>query len=419
MPGIDDFIRPIDWVSDFITDVGKVLRRWGDENYVPIRQQVDEDWQEHKLVEPLLKEVLVDLGISAALFPHEVGGTDMPDPASLCCVLAEELSRIDSGFATAALCSIWGMMPIVLKPHRNMELCDEFGPKFCGDELYVGCHAMTEPASGADVENMGRMKGKTIATTAKLDGDEWVINGHKLWPTNSGKVADLFAVVCTTNKGSTDPKDFALIYVPAAAEGVSVGGPYQKCGMSADMNTDIWFENVRVPKHYRAHPAGDDFDYWKCTISMGNVASAGMCVGIMKATYEIIKRWTSERIIAGKPLKEHSIVADMLCDVAVNIETTSAMMWAYARQMDNPDIYGIQPWDERMALKTRGLALYASNAVERTCSRAMDFMGSYGYSREFDLEKHWRDQKVIGLWMGGKGLKTIENARYWFDLQTL
>jgi butyryl-CoA dehydrogenase len=419
MPTTDDFIRPKEWVSDFITDLGKVVRKWGEDRYIPIRQQVDEDWREHKLVTPLMKEVLVDLGLNAAFFPVEVGGTDMPEPTTLSAVVCEELARIDSGFATACICSIWGMIPITLEPHRNMDLLMEFGPKFCGEELYVGCMAMTEPASGADIENTGRMHGKTIQTTATRDGGQWVINGHKIWSSNSGHLGNLYTVVCTTHKGSADINDFALVLVPANAEGVSVGTPYQKAGMSADMNTDVWFDNVRVPLRYRLHGPGDDLKYFHQAISMGNVCSAAMSIGVMKSVYEIIKKWTTERIIAGKPLKEHSLVADMLSEVAILIESTSAWMWAYVRGMDHPEIYGWQPWDERFVLKTRGLALYASNAVERACSRAMDFMGSYGYSREFDIEKQWRDQKMIGLWMGGKGLKTLENARYWFDLETL
>jgi alkylation response protein AidB-like acyl-CoA dehydrogenase len=225
--------------------------------------------------------------------------------------------------------------------------------------------------------------------------------------------------VCTTQKGSTDPNDFALILIPAETKGVSVGNSYHKCGMSADMNTDIWFDHVRVPKRYRLHGPGDDLKYWRRAISMGNIGSAAMCVGIMKNVYEIIRKWTTERVVVGKPLKEHSIVADMLSEVAILIESTSAWLWTYTREMDHPEIYGWDPWDERFLLKTRGLALFANNNVERACSRAMDFMGSYGYAREFDIEKHWRDQKVIGLWMGGKGLKTLENARYWYDIKTL
>jgi butyryl-CoA dehydrogenase len=419
MPTIDDFIRPKEWVSDFINDMGKVLRIWGEDRYVPIRQRVDEDWHDHKLITPLMKEVLVDLGVNAAFFPAEAGGTELPEPMTLSTVVCEELARIDAGFATACICSIWGMTPILMKPHRNMDLLMEFGPKFCGEDLYVGCLAMTEPSSGADIENIGRMHGKTIQTTAIRDEDQWVINGHKIWPSNSGHLGNLYTVVCTTNKGSPDTNDFALILVPADAEGVSVGNPYQKAGMAADLNTDVWFENVRVPQRYRLHGPGEDLKFFHLAISMGNIGSAAMSVGVMKGVYEIIKKWTTERFIAGKPLKEHSLVADMLSEVATLIESTSAWMWTYARQMDHPEIYGWQPWDERFELKTRGLALYASNAVERACSRAMDFMGSYGYSREFDIEKHWRDQKMIGIWMGGKGLKTLENARYWYDLETL
>jgi alkylation response protein AidB-like acyl-CoA dehydrogenase len=419
MPTIDNFIRPKEWVSDFVTDLGRVIRKWGDDKYIPIRQQIDEDWKEHKLVTPMLKEVLVDLGINAAFFPAEVGGTEMPDPMALTNVICEELGRIDSGFCTACICSVWGMMTMLLKPHRNMGLIEEFGPKFCGEELYMGCHAMTEPSSGADIENVGRLKGKTIQTTATLDGEEWVINGHKIWPTNSGHVGQLYVVVCTTKRGSTDPKDFALILVPADVEGVSVGSPYQKAGMAADMNTDIWFDHVRVPKRYRLHGPGDDLKYWTRTITMGNIASTAMCVGVMKNVYEIIKKWTSERVIAGKPLKEHSLCAEMLSDIAMMIESTSAWMWAYTREMDYPDIYGLEPWDERLELKSRGLALHANISVERACSRAMDFMGSYGYAREFDIEKHWRDSKVVGLWMGGRGLKILENARYWYGIETL
>ena len=78
MPAIDNFIRPKEWISDFLSDLGRVVRKWGEERYVPIRQQVDEDWKEHKLIEPLMKEVLVDLGINAAFFPAEAGGQIVP-----------------------------------------------------------------------------------------------------------------------------------------------------------------------------------------------------------------------------------------------------------------------------------------------------------------------------------------------------
>ena len=421
MPGIDDFIRPKEWTSELQTQMRIIIRKWAEDRLKPIVEHVDEDWKDHKLVEPLLKELMVDFGLSSAFFPAEFGGQDMPENEymALACTIIEELSRIDSGFATACMCSIWGLVPILMKPTRNMELLKEFAPKFCGEELYMSGHLITEPASGADVENLGILKGKTIQTTAILEGDEWVINGHKIWATNTGTVGDLYVVIATTKKGSSDLNDFGLFLVPRESEGVAVGNPYKKCGMSADMNSDVWFDHVRIPKRYRLHGAGKDAEYWLRTVSMGQIGGAAMAVGIMKGVYDIIKRWTTERIIAGKPLKEHSICADMLSEVAINIESTSAWMWAYIREWDHPEIYGVKSWDEGFTLKTRGLAVHSSIAVERVCSRAMDFMSSAGYAREYGLEKHWRDSKMIGLWMGGYGLKTVENARYWFECETL
>jgi alkylation response protein AidB-like acyl-CoA dehydrogenase len=112
VPTIDDFIRPKEWVSDFVSDLGRVIRKWGDERYVPVRQQVDEDWKDHRIVEPLLKEVLVDLGINAAFFPAEVGGTDIPDPLTCVTVVYEELARIDAGFIELADISSGRLGPI-------------------------------------------------------------------------------------------------------------------------------------------------------------------------------------------------------------------------------------------------------------------------------------------------------------------
>ncbi|MEI6782608.1 MAG: acyl-CoA dehydrogenase, partial [Verrucomicrobiota bacterium] len=117
-------------------------------------------------------------------------------------------------------------------------------PSIISGEALV-CMGYSEADFGSDVAS--------IKTRAVKDGDEWVINGHKLWPTNTAGVGQLFGVPCTTRLGSTDPNDFALIFVPADVKGVTQGGPYEKAGMAADKNGDLWFEDVRVPAWYRAH----------------------------------------------------------------------------------------------------------------------------------------------------------------------
>jgi alkylation response protein AidB-like acyl-CoA dehydrogenase len=417
MPTIDDFIRP-EWIPDIVLDIGKVIRQWGEDKYIPVRRKIDEDWKEHKLVKPLMKEVLVDLGLSKAFWPAEVGGTDIPNVATFTVIAAEELARLDSGFAVAvAIGAGWPMLPIILRPHRNMELCQEFGTRLCGDELYTCCCAMTELQGGSDVENIEFIHGKTIKTSARLEGDEWVINGHKIWPSSSD--ADVYGVACSTNPGSSNEQDFAFIYVPANTPGVSRGAPYQKAGMAADFNGDVWFDNVRVPRRYRAHGPGDDAKYFREILVYGAACSAAFGLGPMKNTYEIIKQWSSERVVSGKLLKEHSINAAVLAEIAVNIEASSAMLYTVARQIDCPDIYGIMPWDNAMVARARAVSLFVTDTAVHTTGRAMELMGSYGYSRQYDLEKHWRDVKMTTLWMGSRQLDLIEVARYWYDIENL
>jgi len=417
MPTIDDFMRP-EWIPEEVLQVGKVIREWGDDRLMPVRRQIDEDWKEHKLVKPLMKEVLVDLGLSRGLWPAEVGGMDISNAAIFFVVTCEELSRLDSGFAvSAAISAGWPMLPIMLRPHRNMELCREFGPRFCGDEMYTCCNAMTEPSSGSEIEDVGFMHGKTIKTSARLEGDEWVVNGHKLWPSVSD--ANIYGVVCSTNPGSSNDEDLAYIYVPADTPGVTVGAPYQKAGFAADYNSDIWFDNVRVPKGYRAHGPDDDAKYFREVVAYGNVGGAALAMGPMKNTYEIIKKWASERVIYGKPLKEHSVNAAVLAEIVIDIEASSAMLYMIARQIDSPDIYGIMPWDDAMQYKTRSVGLFVPDAATHATNRAMELMGAYGYCRDYDLEKHWRDVKMTSLWLGSRQGNLMQVARYWYDIENL
>jgi alkylation response protein AidB-like acyl-CoA dehydrogenase len=251
MRTIDDFTRPREFVSPIDEYFGKIVRQWADEEVIPNRRRYDEDWQEHLLIEPAFDKLMGKLGLQRVLFPEDLGGWGLGHShyiGSASFRLMEEVARADTGMAVAFGVTFWPLIMICNEPHLNRRLCEEFAPLFCQTEKAVfAANAMTEPQGGADIENMEIHQGATIQTTARLDGDEWVINGHKLWPTNSGGICSLFGVVCTTRPGSTDLNDFAFIFVPADHPGVTQGPPYQKAGMAADKNGDIWFEQVRVP----------------------------------------------------------------------------------------------------------------------------------------------------------------------------
>jgi alkylation response protein AidB-like acyl-CoA dehydrogenase len=422
MRTIDDFTRPREFISPIDEYFGKIVRQWADEEVIPNRRRYDEDWQEHLLIEPAFDKLMGKLGLQRVLFPEDLGGWGLGRShymGSASFRLMEEVARADTGMAVAFGVTFWPLIMICNEPHLNRRLCEEFAPLFCQTEKAVfAANAMTEPQGGADIENMEIIRGATIQTTARLDGDEWVINGHKLWPTNSGGICSLFGVVCTTKPGSTDLNDFAFIFVPADHPGVTQGKPYQKAGMAADKNGDIWFEQVRVPSHYRACGPGDDFKYFKEVISFGNLGSIAFASGALLNVYEIIKNFCETKYYRNLPLKENDALAGVLADLARDAEIIRILGYQYARMLDRPDLYG-ERWNEEIVTKGRAYKYFACDRAIEHIGKAMNMMEASGSDRRWDIEKHWRDIKIVQLWMGGKQLCQMETARWFYDCETL
>jgi len=422
MRTIDDFTRPLEYLSPLDKPIGQIVRDWADKEVIPYRRKFDEDWKDHKLIEPAFDKLLGELGLQRILFPEDLGGWGLGHSnytGTIAFRAFEEVSRADSGMGVAFGVVFWPLLMICMEPHVNRELCEEFAPIFCNTtKARFAANAMTEPQGGADIENMEIVGGSTIQTTAVLEGDEWVINGHKLWPTNSGGVCNLFGVVSTTKPGSKDPNDFAFIFVPADTPGVTQGPPYDKAGMAADKNGDIWFDHVRVPKHYRAHGPGDDLKYFKEVISFGNMGSISFISGALMNVYERLRDFVNETTYQGKPLKEHDAVAGTLSDIVADIDIIRVVGYQYARMIDRPDLYGPR-WNDEMVAKGRAYKYIACDRAMADVGKAMNIMSVYGADRGWDVEKHWRDLKIVQLWMGGKQLCQMEVARWFFECETL
>lgn len=206
----------------------------------------------------------------------------------------------------------------------------------------------------------------------------------------------------------------AIIYVPADTPGVTQGRPYRKAGMNGDANGDVWFDEVRVPLEYRAHGPGEDARWARAMVTSGNVGTAAQCIGVMRNLYELVKTWCDTRVVAGKPLKEHSITAATLADIVTAIEVSRAETYLKARMLDRPDVYGPR-WTAEMLARTRVTKLFVSDRLTQVVNQVMDLMGAYGYARESDVEKHWRDSKIMSLWMGGRALPQLDIARWFFE----
>ncbi|MBE0480792.1 MAG: acyl-CoA dehydrogenase family protein [Dehalococcoidia bacterium] len=392
-----------DLVKDFV-----------DGQIMPVRQQIDDD-TDHVLVRQLL-EGLANLGFIRAIFPEKYGGLDLHSAVTLSLPL-EEVARGDSGIAVALACCLWPFMPAVWS--RNETVLDHFGPRFCGDELRIGCFNMTEPGGpagggGCDIENPG-MHGRKIATRAVRDGDHWVLNGQKIWASNSG-IADAYLMVCTTDP-ELGEEGVALIYVPGDAEGLSFGKFERKAGMAADRNTTTYMENVRVPLGFRVAGPGEDAKYFHANLTIGRLASAAISVGNAQGAFEAVLDFTGDRVVGRtpKPIRAHSIGAGMLADMAIGIETARSTYLSAAYRFDHPEDYG--PIDSLDQLSFASIAkVYAADMAVTVSNRAMELMGSYGYVRDCDIEKYWRDCKIIQLWEGGAQLGRFDVLRAYYDL---
>jgi len=417
--GIDDFLRPDHLISEEIGLYCQTLRRFVDKEVLPHAEEIDDywDWTERKeqtFVHDLWRKLLIDLGLQKSFMPPDFGGTGGGSTIEVAATI-QEIARGDYGLASTGFISPWSIAAISI-PKPNAFLLKKFAPLLLGEEVFIIASAITEPHAGGSVEDV-KLKGTQIRTRARLDGDEWVVNGHKLWPSGF-REAKWFRVLCAV-EGEEFPRNIAQIFVPADAPGVSTSKPYRKMGAAIDTNGDIWFENVRVPKENRAQPdPEDDVKSILANITIGRLTSTAFPLGIMKRAYEVLRDYVEHREIAGRPMKEHGAIAPELGRIAQNILAAEGFFYSAAARMDHADRYGF-PWEA----KSVALASSVQNVVGElgwdTVTRAMELMGSFGYSREGKMEKLLRDLKIGQIVVGGPILRLIELSRYYFGTESI
>lgn len=395
--------------GDFITSEEDLaflttIRKYVDTEMMPVRMQLDEDYAVFEKV----YAALVKLGIQKRGFSPEYGGLGIRS-ATTVCAITEELSRGDSGISLHSLIIPWCLAAAM--GARNKLLMDTFIPMFCGDTPRCGCLAITEPAGGCNIEDAAE-HASTLRTRARLDGDEWVINGEKMWPSGAS-IADLYCVVCTTDPNEKE-KGMALIYIPKDTPGLSFGKREEKMGMKVtDVNTAIYFDDVRVPKEYRAGGPGIDWQLFRGNVGWGRLTSAPMTLGNAQAVLEIVIEHTKTRFYGGKPVRNHSLQAAMIADMAIGIESARAFYLSVAAMFNNRKKYG-NPNEDFLLARASAAKVYACDVTEMVCNRAMELMGSYGYARDYHVEKYLRDSKIIQIWLGGGQLGRLDVVQSYY-----
>ncbi len=325
---------------------------------------------------------LSDMGMMGLPFDEAYGGAGA-DSTSFA-IVTEELSRVcaSTGITYSAHISLGGA-PLSL--FGTEEQKQKYLTPICTGESF-GAFGLTEPNAGSDAGG--------TETRAVEDGDEWVINGSKVYITNASHAKHLAITAITgVNDGK---KEISAIIVPTNAEGFTIIDNYEKMGLNASNTTELVLENVRVPKENLLGKRGEGFKQFLVTLDGGRIGIAAMAVGIAQGAFNKALAYAKERKQFGKTLSEFQVTQFKLADMAMKIELARNMVYKAAWLKDQG-----RPFTKEASMAK----LYASEMAMEVADEAIQIHGGYGYMKEYEVERYMRDAKLLEI---GEGTSEVQ-----------
>jgi len=332
-------------------------------------------WDEHHEFPRQAVRKLGELGLMGIAVPAELGGAGM-DNVSYALAM-EEISRGCAG--TGVIMSVNNSLYCdpVMKYGTDEQKKEFLAPFAAGQKL--GAYALTEPQSGSDAAET-----KTVAVA---HGDEYVLDGSKNFITN-GPQADCILVFAMTDKPKRH-KGISAFLVPTDAKGFTRSKPDDKVGIRASGSCSLFFEGCAIPKRCRLGAEGDGFKIAMGTLDGGRIGIAAQALGIARAAYELALAYAKERKAFGQPISQFQAIQFMLADMATELDAARLLVWRAAWLKDQ----GVRHSTESAMAK-----LYASEMCERVTSKGIQIHGGYGYVKEYDAERHWRDSRITEIY---------------------
>ncbi|ALS74214.1 acyl-CoA dehydrogenase [Planococcus rifietoensis] len=325
---------------------------------------------------------LSDMGMMGLPFDEAYGGAGA-DTTSFA-IVTEELSRVcaSTGITYSAHISLGGA-PLSL--FGTEEQKQKYLTPICSGESF-GAFGLTEPNAGSDAGG--------TETRAVEDGDDWVINGSKVYITNASHAKHLAITAITgMNDGK---KEISAIIVPTDAEGFTIIDNYEKMGLNASNTTELVLENVRVPKENLLGKRGEGFKQFLVTLDGGRIGIAAMAVGIAQGAFNKALAYAKERKQFGKTLSEFQVTQFKLADMAMKIELARTMVYKAAWLKDQG-----RPFTKEASMAK----LYASEMAMEVADEAIQIHGGYGYMKEYEVERYMRDAKLLEI---GEGTSEVQ-----------
>ena len=361
-----------------------MVKKFAQEKVAPV---ASENERNHRYPADVINEAS-ELGLMGIAYPDQYGGAGMDFTSYFLAI--EEISRY---------CASTG---VIISAHSSLA-CDpifRFGteeqkqkylPGMLSGEK-IGAFSLTESNAGSDA-------GAT-QTTAKLDGDEWVLNGSKMFATN-GKEADVFVLLASTDPAAKTRGVTAFI-VEAGTPGYSVGKVEQKLGIRSSSTTEIILDNVRLPKSAMLGELNKGFPLAMVTLDGGRLGIASQALGIARAAIEDAIKYSKEREQFGKPISNFQAIQWMIADMWVQYESAWMLTWRACGLKDRGENYSREAAMAKLA---------ASEASMFCANKAIQIHGGYGYTEDFNVERYYRDAKITELYEGTSEIQRLVISR--------
>jgi len=328
----------------------------------------------HEYPWPVIKKAQ-ELGLTTMNIPEEYGGLGLSLLEE--CIVTEELAWGCSGMSTAIGVNGLAILPILIAGSEEQK------QEYCGRlaEGQMASYCLTEPEAGSDVAG--------IKTTARKEGDHYILNGSKTFITGA-TVANFFTVFAYTDP-SVRYKGMSCFIIERDWEGVSVGQPFDKLGQHASDTAEVVFDNVRVPESFRLGPEGTGFITAMKVFDRSRPATAAGALGVARRGLEESVKYAKERLSMGKKIWEYQAIGHKIADMAMELEAARLLVWKSAWAVDNgePDTM----------VSSFGKA-YAADTAMKVATDAVQVFGGYGYMSEYPVEKLMRDAKIFQIYEG-------------------
>lgn len=364
--------------------IRKMVRDFAENEVAPTVAERDEE----ERFDRGIFEKMAELGLTGIPWPEEYGGAGFDYLSYV--IAVEELSRVDAsiGVTLSAHISLasWPIYKFGTEEQKQRFL----RPLAEGSKM--GCYCLTEPGSGSDSAGM--------RTTAKLDGDEYVLNGSKIFITNAGE-AEIYVVFAQANP-ELKHKGITAFIVEKGTPGLSMGNKEKKLGIRSSTTYEVIFEDCRVPKENMLGQLGEGFKIAMMTLDGGRNGIAAQALGIAQGAFEHAVKYAKERKQFGKPIAEQQGIQFKLADMATKIEGSRLLTYQAAWLEDQ----GL-PYGQASAMSK----LFAGDTAMDVSIEAVQVFGGYGYSREYPVERYMRDAKITQIYEGTNEIQRLVIAR--------